>query len=361
MARMTKDDREFLFKLLGTPSPTGFEMPGQRVWADYVRPLASEVACDAYGSTWARLEGKSKRQVMLAAHADEIGFMVKTIQQDGFIRIDRIGGSDTATARGRRLIFQGDKGPVHGIIGNTAIHLRRDSPGDEKTPQVHELWVDVGASNAKEVAAMGLRVGHPAVYEDGPMELAHKRLVGRAIDNRIGGYIIAQVLKRIAKGRKKSGFSLICANMVQEEIGGNGAMMATYRLNPDACVCLDVTHATDTPGIDNSKFGTVKLGGGPTISHGTANHPLVVKRLIEVAAKAKIPVQHEASSRFTGTDTDKIFHMREGVPSALASLPLRCMHSVVETAHLDDIARTIDLLTGFVLSLEASDNFHQSL
>lgn len=361
MAGMTKDDRDFLFTLLKTPSPTGFEMPGQRVWADYLRPTASEVACDAYGSTWATLTGKSQRSVMLAAHADEIGFMIKTIQQDGFIRIDRIGGSDTATARGRRIIFQGDKGPVMGIIGNTAIHLRRDNLGDEKAPQIHELWVDVGASNAKEVTAMGLRVGHPGVYEDGPTELAHKRLVGRAIDNRIGGYIIAQVLKRIAKSKKKPGFSLICANMVQEEIGGNGAMMATYRLFPDVCVCLDVTHATDTPGIDNSKFGTVKLGGGPTISHGTASHPLVVQRLIDVAAKAKIPVQHEASSRFTGTDTDKIFHMREGVPSALVSLPLRCMHSVVETAHLDDIERTIDLLSGFVLSLQASDRFHQTL
>jgi len=361
MAGMTKDDREFLFNLLQTPSPTGFEMPGQRVWADYLRPIASEVACDAYGSTWATLPGKSPRTVMLTAHADEIGFMIKTIQQDGFIRLDRIGGSDIATARGRRLIFAGDKGPVMGIIGNTAIHLRRDNGGDEKVPYVHELWVDVGASNAKEVLAMGLRVGHPAVYEDGPAELAHKRLIGRAIDNRIGSYIIAQVMKRIAKSRKKPGFTLICANMVQEEIGGNGAMMATYRLNPDLCVCLDVTHATDTPGIDNSKFGTVKLGGGPSLSHGTANHPLVVKRLIDVANKTKIPVQHEASSRFTGTDTDKIFHMREGVPSALVSLPLRCMHSVVETVHLDDIERTIDLLTGFVLSLEASDRFHQSL
>ena len=361
MARMTKDDREFLFNLLQTPSPTGFEMPGQRVWADHLRPFATEVACDAYGSTWARLEGKSQHTVMLAAHADEIGYMIKTIQADGFIRLDRVGGSDVATARGRRIIFAGDKGPVPGIIGNTAIHLRRDNGGDEKAPQVHELWVDVGASNAKEVAALGLRVGHPGVYEDGPAELAHKRLIGRALDNRIGGYIIAQVLKQIAKSKKKPAVSLLCLNAVQEEIGGHGAMMATYRHNPDACVCLDVTHATDTPGIDVTKFGAVKLGGGPTLSHGTANHPLVVKRLMEVATKGKIPIQHESSSRFTGTDTDKIFHMREGVPSALVSLPLRCMHSVVETAHLDDIERTIDLLAGFVLSLGAKDTFHQSL
>lgn len=361
MPGMTKDDREFLFTLLKTPSPTGFEMPGQRVWADHLRPLASEVACDAYGSTWARLAGKSKQTVMLAAHADEIGFMIKTIQDDGFLRLDRVGGSDVATARGRRLVIAGDKGPVAGIIGNTAIHLRRDSSDDEKAPKVHELWVDVGASSAKEVAALGLRVGHPAVYEDGPAELAHKRLIGRALDNRIGGYIIAQVFKRIAKSKTKPAFSLLCLNAVQEEIGGNGAMMATFRHNPDACICLDVTHATDTPGIDNHKHGRVTLGGGPTVSHGTANHPLVVKRLMEVAAKGKIPVQHEASSRYTGTDTDKIFNMREGVPSALVSLPLRCMHSVVETAHLDDIARTIDLLTDFVLSLRVSDRFHQSL
>jgi endoglucanase len=336
-------------------------MRGQQVWADWIKSYASEVACDAYGSTWATLPGKAKRIVMLESHADEIGYMIKHIDDKGFLRIDRVGGSDAATARGRRLTILGDKGPVSGIIGNTAIHLRRDEAGQEKAPAVHDLWVDVGASSAAQVAALGLRVGHPAVYQDGPLELAHKRLIGRAIDNRIGGYIIAQVLKRISSGKKKPAFTLLCLNAVQEEIGGNGAMMATYRLKPDLCVCLDVTHATDTPGIDANKFGCVKLGGGPTISHGTANHPHVVERLIEVAAKAKIPIQHEASSRFTGTDTDKIFHSREGVPSALVSLPLRCMHSVVETAHLDDIAHTIDLLTAFVLSLTEKDVFSQTL
>ncbi|HEX7262043.1 MAG TPA: M20/M25/M40 family metallo-hydrolase, partial [Luteolibacter sp.] len=197
--------------------------------------------------------------------------------------------------------------------------------------------------------------------QDGPLELSNKRLIGRALDNRIGSYIIAQVMKLLAAGKKKPAFTVICLNAVQEEIGGNGAMMATYRLKPDLCVCLDVTHATDTPGISTAKFGSVKLGGGPTVSHGTANHPHVVKRLIDIAEKHKLPLQHEASSRFTGTDTDKIFHSREGIPSALVSLPLRCMHSVVETAHLDDIQRTIDLLTEFVMSLAEKDEFRQSL
>lgn len=358
---MKKDDREFLFRLLDTPSPTGFEMRGQQVWTDWIKQYAPDVTCDAYGSTWATLPGKSKRVIMLEAHADEIGYMIKHIDSNGFIRIDRVGGSDAATARGRRLIFLGDKGSVSGIVGNTAIHLRRDELVAEKSPAVHDLWVDVGASNKSEVTALGLRVGHPAVYQDGPMELAHKRLIGRALDNRIGSYIIAQVMKRLATEKKKPAFTVICLNAVQEEIGGNGAMMATYRIKPDLCVCLDVTHATDTPGIDANKFGYIKLGGGPTVSHGTANHPLLVQRLIDTAAKSKIPLQHEASSRFTGTDTDKIFHSREGIPSALVSLPLRCMHSVVETAHLDDVQHTIDLLSTLVLSIGEKEEFRHSL
>lgn len=336
-------------------------MPGQKIWAEWLRDYAASVQCDAYGSTWATLPGKSERIVMLAAHADEIGYMIKHIDDHGFLRLDRVGGSDTATARGRRLTILGENGPVPGIIGNTAIHLRRGDQNPEKAPAIHELWVDVGASNASEVAKLGIRVGHPAVYQDGPMELANKKLVGRALDNRIGGYIIAQVMKRIAAGKKKPAFTLVCLNAIQEEIGGHGAIMATYRLKPDVCVCLDVTHATDTPGLDAAKHGSVKLGGGPTLTHGTANHPLVVKRLTQLGAEGKIPLQHEASSRFTGTDTDKIFHSREGVPSALVSLPLRCMHSVVETAHLDDIAHTIELLAAFVLSLKGGDDFHQSL
>lgn len=358
---MKKDDREFLFRLLETPSPTGFEMPGQRVWADWIKQHAQEVACDAYGSTWATLHGKSKRTVMLAAHADEIGYMIKHIDDKGFLRLDRVGGSDVATARGRRLTLLGDKGVVPGIIGNTAIHLRRDEQGSEKAPAVHELWVDVGASNPAEVAALGLRVGHPAVYQDGPLELANRRLIGRALDNRIGGFIIAQVMKRLAGAKKKPAFTLVCLNAVQEEIGGHGAVMATYRIKPDVCLCLDVTHATDTPGLEAAKTGSVRLGGGPSLTHGTANHPKVVKRLIEVAAAERIPIQHEASSRTTGTDTDKIFTSREGVPSALISLPLRCMHSVVETAHLDDIAHVVNLLSAFAVSLTEKDQFHQSL
>jgi len=358
---MTKAEKSFLFNLLETPSPTGFEMPGQKVWAGYVEKFADSVECDAYGSTWATLKGKSDRIVMLEAHADEIGYMIKHINKDGFLYLDRVGGSDAATGRGRRLQILGDEGVVDGIIGNTAIHLRRDSAGNEKAPKVHELWVDVGAASADEVAQMGLRVGHPAVYADTPMEIRGKRVVSRAVDNRIGGFMIAQVMKKLAAAKSKPAFTLVCLNSVQEEIGGYGAKMATHRLQPDVCLCTDVTHATDTPGLSAEQYGKVTLGGGPTVTHGTASHPLVVERLIEVAKSKKIPLQHEASSRFTGTDTDSIYHSRDGVPSALVSIPLRCMHSVVETVDFQDIETTTGLMAGFVESLKAKDLFHQTL
>ena len=355
--------KAFLFDVLNTPSPTGFELPGQRKWAEYVRGFADKVENDVYGTAWATLDGAGKkpRRVMLEAHVDEIGFIVKHIGKDGFLRIDRIGGSDTATARGRRLDILGDKGVVRGIIGNTAIHLRKDKAGDEKTPKIHELYVDVGASKAEDVAKLGIRVGHPAVYTDAAEEFGKDRIAGRALDNRIGGFIIAQVLERLSKPRKKLRSSVVAVNAVQEEIGGHGARMVAYRLMPDVCIVLDVTHATDTPGIEHSVHGEVTLGGGPSVTHGTCNHPKVVKRLLKVAEKGRIPIQHESSSRYSGTDTDSIYNVREGIPCGLVSLPLRYMHSVVEMAHYKDIEMVIGLLTGFVESVTETDDFGAKL
>ena len=351
--------KTFLFDLLNTPSPTGFELPGQRKWAAYVRGFADSVENDAYGTAWATLDGggKKPRRIMLEAHADEIGFIIKHITKEGFLRIDRIGGSDTATARGRRLDLLGDKGTVRGIIGNTAIHLRKNSLSDEKAPKIHELYVDVGAANAEDVAKLGLRVGHPAVYSDAAEEFGEGRIVGRALDNRIGGFIIAQVLARLSRAKKRPRATLLAVNAVQEEIGGHGAKMAAHRLMPDVCICLDVTHATDTPGIEHAIHGEVKLGGGPSLNHGTCNHPAVVARLSECAAKLKIPVQHESTSRYSGTDTDVIFTTRDGIPSGLVSLPLRYMHSVVEMADFKDLDQVIALLAAFVESVVDSDEF----
>ncbi len=349
--------KSFLIDLLNTPSPTGFEVPGQRKWAHYVRPFVDRVENDAYGTAWATLTGTpGGKRIMLEAHADEIGYIVKQVTKEGFLRIDRIGGSDTATARGRRLEILGDKGPVRGIIGNTAIHLRKDNQ-DEKAPKIHELYVDVGASNPEQVAALGLRVGHPAVYSDTAEELGSHYLISRALDNRVGGFILSQVLANLSRKRERFSSTVYAVNAVQEEIGGHGAKMVAHRLHPDLCIVLDVTHATDTPGIDHAQHGEVKLGGGPSVTHGTCNHPSVIRRLLSVAEKLNIPIQHESSSRYSGTDTDVIFDTREGIPSALVSLPLRYMHSVVEMADLDDVQKVIDLLTGFVESVSENDSF----
>ena len=351
----------FLLDLLATPSPTGFEIRGQRKWVNYVRAFADEVESDAYGSAWATLQGTNAKApvIMLEAHADEIGYMVKHISKDGFLFIDRVGGSDVATARGRRVDILGDKGTVRGVIGNIAIHIRDRE--DEKVPKIHELWVDIGASSDSEVKKAGIRVGHPLVYADGVEVIGKNKLMGRALDNRIGGYIISQVLARLSKAKTRTASTVIGVNAVQEEIGGHGARMVAHRLMPHIAIVLDVTHGTDTPDVNHRKHGEVKLGSGPSLTHGSANHPDVVQRLMAVAEKNRIPLQHESSSRFTGTDTDVIFNQKEGIPSALVSLPLRYMHSVVELCDLADVDHTIDLLCAFVQSVKPTDRFHVKL
>jgi putative aminopeptidase FrvX len=356
---MTDEAKSFFFDLLDTPSPTGFEAPGQRVWTDYVRDYADDVESDAYGTAWATLEGTAEEppRVLLDAHADEIGFMVRHITDDGFLYINRVGGSDRAIARGLRVRILGDDEPVTGVVGNTAIHIRDTK--NEKVPEVHELFVDIGATSDEEVRDRGIRVGHPMVFDVGPTDLTDSRITARAIDNRLGGFIIAQAVERLAADRP--GWTVQAANSVQEEIGGHGAEMVTHRLDPDAAVAFDVTHATDSPSINSKKHGSVEIGEGPTVTHGTSNHPQLVERVIEVAEAEDIPLQHEPSSRRTGTDTDSIFKTRSGVPSVLLSVPLRYMHSTVEVVDTEDIEHCVELYAALIRSFAPDDTFRVDL
>ncbi len=355
---MNSEALQFLFHLLNTPSPTGFEAEGQKVWLNYLSRFSDAVDNDAYGNAWATLKGEEESlTVMLEAHADEIGFMVQNITDEGFIYFTRIGGSDRAIARGKRIKILGSKGPVLGVIGNTAVHLR--DKDDDKVPEIHQLYVDIGANSRKEVEERGIRSGHPAVYTDSAEELVPGKIVGRAIDNRIGGFVIGQVFANLSSLPARCGATVYGLNAVQEEIGGFGARMAAFRLEPGVAIILDVTHATDSPGIDRNKHGSVKLGAGPSLTHGTSNHPFLVERLTAVAQELEIPIQHEASSRTTGTDTDLIFQSKRGIPSALISIPMRYMHSTVETIDLQDVERCIQLLTEFVTRLTDSADFHQ--
>ncbi len=354
--KLNESSMDFLTELLETPSPSGFEIDAQRIWADEMRKYTDSVQCDAYGNTWATFSATSENapSLMIEAHADEIGFIVRHITSDGFLKVERVGGTDAAIARGRRVRFLGSEGEVIGVTGNTAIHLRE---GDGKEPKIHEIYVDLGADSDKEVKEMGLRIGSVGVYCDGPMTMNGNKLVCRALDNRLSGFILREIGKKLSKSKSKPKWNIHLVNAVQEEVGCVGAGMITNRLQPDAAICIDVTHATDTPGLDFGKHGEVRLGGGPAIIHGTANHPLMVAQLEVCADKAKIDLQHEVSGRGTGTDTDSIYKTGNGIPSALVSIPLRYMHSPVETASFDDVEEIVELLTQFIKSLKQDQSF----
>lgn len=357
---MNSEQIDFLTTLLETPSPSGFEMAAQQLWAAEMKRYTQSVQCDAYGNTWALIEaaGKDAPTLMVEAHADEIGFMIRYVTPEGFLRVECVGGSDTAIARGRRVAFAGRKGTVTGVIGNTAIHLRN---ADEKPPKTWELFVDVGADSDKEVEKLGLAIGDVGVYNDGPMTMNGKRLVGRALDNRLNGFILARIARTLKKDGIRPAWNIVLTNTVQEEVGCIGASMIAHRINPQVAICLDVAHATDSPGIDKARFGDIKLGKGPSLTHGTANHPLIVERLVKVAKKAKIALQHEAAGRRTGTNTDSIYITRDGIPSALVSVPIRYMHSPIETADLDDVDAATRLVCAFIASLSVVDDFGYKL
>ena len=347
-----------LLDILATPSPSGWEKAGQSKWIAMLREVSDRVETDAYGNAWAELEGsdKSAPRVMLEAHSDEIGFIVRHIDDKGFLSIGPIGGSDRTLAAARRISIFGSKGIVDGIIGNTAIHLRKSDK--DKIPEWKDHFVDVGAKSAAEATELGLRVGNPAIFESTSAEFHGGHLVGRALDNRIGGFILALVLENLHAEKSRPRATTFAVNCVQEEIGSHGAKMAAHRIGPSVALIFDVTHATDTPGIDVKEHGLVELGKGPALSHGAANHPLVVARLIDVAANHNIPLQHEAISRSTSTDADVIYTSLDGIPCALISVPLRYMHSPVETVALEDIEAAARLAAGFIASLSAKDTFH---
>ena len=346
-----------LLNILATPSPSGWEKAGQSKWMDMVREFSDRVKTDAYGNAWAELDGTSKSapRVMLESHSDEIGFIVRHIDEKGFLSIGPIGGSDKTLAAARRISIFGSKGIVPGIIGNTAIHLR--DTAKDKLPEWKDHFVDVGARSAADAAKLGVRVGNPAIYESAATEFQGDHIVGRALDNRIGGFVLALTLGRLHSMKKRPQAATLAVNCVQEELGSHGAKMVAHRLAPSAAVIFDVTHATDTPGIAAKEHGLVELGKGPALSHGAANHPLVVERLIAVAAKEKIPLQHEAVSRSTSTDADVIYTALDGIPCALISIPLRYMHSPVEMVSMKDVESAARLAAGFIAGLSAKDTF----
>ncbi len=352
---MDKKSKEFLYKYLNNASPTGFESSGQQIWLDYIKPYINSHMIDVYGSVVGIVNPKAAYKVVIEAHADEISWFVNYITDDGYIYVRRNGGSDHQIAPSMRVNIHTDKGTVKGIFGWPAIHVRE--AGKEEPPTLKNIFIDIGAESKKEVEAMGVHVGCVITFEDELMELNKHWFVGRALDNRMGGYMIAEVARKLHENKKKLPFGLYIVNAVQEEIGLRGAEMISRRIKPDVAVCTDVTHDTQSPMYNKKESGNLKAGAGPVVCYGPAVQNNVLKMVIETARKRKIPFQRQAVSRSTGTDTDSFAYSSEGVASALISLPLKYMHTTVEMVHKEDVENVIDLIYEFLLQLKAGHDF----
>jgi putative aminopeptidase FrvX len=352
---MDKKSKNFLFEYLNNASPTGFEHSGQQIWLDYLKPYIDEYMVDVYGTAVGVINPQGKYKVVIEAHADEISWFVNYITEEGYIYVRRNGGSDHQIAPSMRVNLQGDKGVVKGVFGWPAIHVR--DAGKEEPPSLKNIFIDIGAESKKEVEAMGVHVGTVATFEDELIELNKNYLTGRALDNRMGGFMIAEVARRLKETKKKLPFCLYIVNAVQEEIGLRGAEMISRRLKPDLAICTDVTHDTQSPMYNKKESGNLKCGLGPVVCYGPAVQNNVLKQIIDVANKKKIPFQRQAVSRSTGTDTDSFAYSSEGVASALISLPLKYMHTTVETVHKDDVENVIKLIYEVLLQVKPGHDF----
>ena len=352
---MRDESLQFLQKLVNTPSPSGHEARGQRVWLDYVTPFAEETFSDAYGNAVAVLNKGGSPRLMLAAHADEIAMTVNYIDKDGFIYVRKLGGVDAAITKAQRVNIHTKTGPVKGVVGNVAPHLTK-SDGERKFPKIEDLFIDIGVGSRKKAEKL-VRIGDPITLVDEFELLRGDLAIARAFDNRIGTFAVAEALRLLSAQKGKLKAEICAVSNIMEEVGLLGARQIAYSLKPDVALVVDVTHATDYPTVSKAQHGDVKIGKGPTITHGGCNHPMVVERIESVAKAKKIQLQHEAMSSSSGTDTDVIFWTRGGIPSALISLPNRYMHSPVELVSLRDLERIPELMAGFALSLKAGEEF----
>jgi len=348
---------DFLKKYINNPSPTGFESSGQKIWLEYLKPLVDTYFTDPYGTAVGVINPDAPFKVVIEAHADEISWFVNYISPEGFIYLKRNGGVDHQIAPSMRVWIHGKKGPVKAVFGWPAIHTRmNNADAKEPQPKVDNLFLDCGARNKKEVEALGIHIGAVATYEEGYETLAYGHLIGRAFDNRVGGFMIAEVARLLKANKKKLPFGLYIVNAVQEEIGLRGAEMIARRIKPDIAIITDVTHDTSTPMISKIIQGETVCGKGPSLTFGPAVHNKLLDVVQQVAAKKKIPLQLHAVSRSTGTDTDSFAYANDGCPSVLISIPLRYMHTTVEMLHKDDIENTIKLIYETLLTLTPKTN-----
>ena len=352
---LNSNSTNFLYQYLNNPSPTGFESSGQKIWLNYIKPYVDTHFVDTYGTVVGVINPTATYKVVIEAHADEISWFVNYISKDGFIYLKRNGGSDHQIAPSMRVNIHTDKGIVKGVFGWPAIHVRE--PGKEETPSVKNIFLDLGCKSDKEVSELGVHVGCVVTYQDELMELNDRYYVGRALDNRIGGFMIAEVARLLKEKKDKLPFGLYIVNAVQEEVGLNGATMIARKIKPNVAIVTDVCHDTQTPMMSKITSGDIHCGKGPVLSYAPAVQNNLLKLIIDTAKKNKIDFQRQAASRATGTDTDAFAYATDGIASALISLPLRYMHTTVESVNKKDVEEVIKLIYHSLKTIKNNQDF----
>jgi putative aminopeptidase FrvX len=349
---MSDAARDMLLRLLNTTSPSGDEIAAARVWRTEAQKFADDVYGDVLGSSFAVLNGGAPR-VLFAGHIDEIGLMISHIDDKGFCYFQPIGGWDSQVLVGQRIRIIGRNGMVRGVIGKKPIHLM--TPDDRtKVSRIDDLWIDIGAKSFDEANAL-IRVGASAVIDADPLILANNRIIGRGVDNRIGAFVVLEALRLLAADRPQASVAAVAT--AQEEITFAGARTAAFAFEPHVAIAVDVTFATDHPNASRNSQGDITIGGGPVLTRGSANAPLVVEMLIETAEQAKIPYRIQANPSRTATDADAIHNSRSGVATAVISIPNRYMHSPNEMIDLEDALNAARLMAAFVRRLNADTSF----
>ena len=352
---INSNSTRFLYEYLNNASPTGFESSGQKIWLNYIKTYIDEYFVDTYGTVVGVINPKAEYKVVIEAHADEISWFVHYITKDGFVYLRRNGGSDHQIAPSKRVNIHTDKGIVKAVFGWPAIHVR--DAAREETPTLKNIFLDLGCKSDKEVEALGVHVGCVITYEDELMELNDRYYTGRALDNRIGGFMIAEVARMLKENKDKLPFGLYIVNAVQEEVGLNGATMIARKIQPNVAIVTDVCHDTQSPMMNKVLSGDIACGKGPVLSYAPAVQNNLLKVIIEAAKKNKIDFQRQAASRATGTDTDAFAYSTDGIASALISLPLRYMHTTVETVNKQDVEEVIKLIYHSVKAIKNNQDF----
>jgi len=344
----------FLKKYLNNPSPSGFEREGQKIWVNYIREFVDDIIVDNYGSVVGVINPEADFKVVVEAHADEIGWTVKYISKSGLISVEKLGGSDVQLAPGNRVDIHTKNGIVKGVFGAPAVHVR----GKEWKPMINNLSIDVGVLSDKKVDELGIEIGDPITFSEGFSILNGQRFVGRGLDNRIGGWMIAQLARLIKESNKQLPFGLYIVNAVQEEVGKNGAKMISESIKPNIAIVTDVTHDTSTPGINTTTRGDFKITRGPVLTSA----PPVQKRLLsmieEIADENEIKYQKKTAAKITGTDADVFAYSNGGTPTALISLPMRYMHTPVETVSMTDVKRIVNLIYKSLENIDPNVRFN---